>query len=184
MAALSPAESHLRRRAASLAILLTSGQLTLEQLAAVMRQEIGLALTAAFLAGTGGQRSPELDAALRTAIQREYTELDRLTRLLQQRPDMPAGDVQRRLEAFADSLDEAQMEGERLTQQPVSPLIPLSIGGALGALLERITRPAGRTMLPRIDRGQIASLTGNLRADMDALSDAMSNGELTSSDWF
>src|SRR3990167_2381954 len=183
MAALSPAESHLRRRAASLAILLTSGQLTLEQLAAVMRQEIGLALTAAFLAGTGGQRSPELDAALRTAIQREYTELDRLTRLLQQRPDMPAADVQRRLEAFADSLDEAQMEGERLTQQPVSPLIPLAIGGALGAFLERITRPAGRTMLPRIDSAGMQRLYTRFQSNMDSLSEALANGELLLDDW-
>lgn len=184
MAVLSPAESRLRQRAQALALLLASGTLTVEQFRSQMQRELDIAVTAAFLSGTGGQRSPEIDSALRTLLAREYDELDRLIDLLGSQDTFAPRDVQRRLEAFADSLDETAEEGARLIERDtVSPLVLTTIGGALGGLLQGLIRRPGRT-LPRLDGLSNEALYNRLLARMDELSDLYNNGELLLGDWY
>lgn len=185
MTSATPAyEVYFRRRARALALLYVNGELTPDELRSQVQQALEVAVTAALLSGTGGQHNGPVDAALLRAIQRETDELDRLMRLLSERPDMDRADVQRRLEAFADGFAEYQQEGETLTDDPLSPLVPLAIGGAgLGALIERVTRPTDRVLLPRLDSGRISGLTGTLRSRMDELSAMMGNGELLADDW-
>lgn len=184
MAAQSPVESRLRRRAAALALLVAAGELTLDELRAQMRQELDYAVTAALLSGTGGQRNSAIDAALGKLLTREYDELDRLIDLLSQQDTLNPRDVQRRLDAFADALDDIGDEGARLVEQaPGSPLIPLVIGAALGGLLGGVNRRPGGA-LPRLDSLSSEALYNRLLARMDELSDLYSNGELLLDDWY
>src|SRR3990167_5408349 len=182
----SPADDRLRHRAALLALALAAGEITLDQLRAVMRQELAEDITIAFLSGTGGQRNADIDDKLRELIQQNYAELDRLIRLLE-RPDnsrTPA-DTQRRLELFADTLDSIQAEGERLVEQPSSPLIPAAIGAALLALLGRVRTP-GRGILPDTgaDAGTNAgALVEHFGSVMDDLSAQVHSGQLTVDQW-
>ncbi len=173
----------MRRKAAEFARAYTSGTLPLEQLRAQMADELRITLTAALLSGTGSQTSAVIRATLQRLIARELAELDRLIRLLTQRPDMDVADVQRRLEAFSASLEDAQTEGERLTENPTSPLIPAVIGAALLALIGRMAG-SGRTTLPRLDSGAIERVYSTLQQRMDELSDLYANKELLPDEWF
>jgi hypothetical protein len=137
--------------------------------------------TIALLAGTNGQRNAEIDRALRQIIEGDWAELDRLIALLESQPET---DIERRLLAFADALDETRADGEQLVRRDdVSPLIPAAIGGALGALLERIISQPGRVVIPRLDSRSMQGVTADLQRRMGELSDLYGNGELLLDDW-
>ena len=177
-------DTRLSRRARALAQVYSSGQLTLDQLRQQLRQAIAEAHTVALLAGTDGQRNSEINTALREIIDDEYAEVDRLIALLASNPDQP--DIERRLLAFADTLEETRHEGQRLVEDDsLSPLVPLAIGGALGALLASIggAEASTRQTLPRIDSRQLRALRDLLGARTDALADDLANGVLSIDDW-
>lgn len=174
-------DSRLSLTARALARLWAENALTPDQLRQQMRPALANAHTVAMLAGTGGQRSAEIDRALRQIIEAEYAELDRLIALLESQPD---ADIERRLLAFADALDETRADGETLARRDeVSPLVPAAIGGALGALLERIISQPGRVVIPRLDSRSMQGITADLQRRMDELSDLYTNGELLLDDW-
>lgn len=174
-------DSRLSVTARALARLWAQGSLPVEALRREMRQALANAHTVALLSGTGGQRSAEIDAALRTIIQGEWDELDRLIALLESQPET---DIERRLLAFADALDETRADGEQLVRRDeVSPLVPAAIGGALGALLERIVSQPGRQIMPRIDSRSLGALYQAFGARLDLLSDDVASGALFVDDW-
>jgi hypothetical protein len=174
-------DSRLSITARALARLWADGSLPIEALRREMRQVLANAHTVALLAGTGGQRSPEIDAALRQIIEGEWNELDRLIALLESQPET---DIERRLLAFADALDETRADGETLVQADVvDGLVPAAIGGAIGALLERIISQPGRVIIPRLDSRAMQGVTAELQRRMDELSDLYTNGELLLDDW-
>jgi hypothetical protein len=173
--------------ARAVAQLYASGQLTLEQLRAQMERAIAEAHTVALLAGTNGQRNREIDTALREIIAEERAELERLITLLAG-DELP--DVERRLLAFADALEETRAEGQRLVEQePLSPLVPIVVGTGLAALLERFSRQqpiAGQppvTRLPRIDSRGLRNLKGEFERRLDGLADELAAGNLTPDQW-
>lgn len=178
MAVLSPAESRLRRVASELAQQIADGRITPEQLREAMRRALALAHTQALLAGTGGERPPQVEQALRDILNTEYAELDRLLTLSGERI-FTAADWTQRLEAFADTLDETQAEGERLTPQGVNPLVPAVIGGALGLLLNR-----PRVTVPRLDSRSVTALYQQLLGEADAISAQHQGGQLTLDEWY
>lgn len=178
MAVLSPAESRLRQVADELAQRVASGRITPDQLREAMRRALAFAHTQAILRGTGGERPPEIEAALRDILNTEYAELDRLIALAGQ-SDFDAQEWTQRLEAFADTLDETQAEGERLTPQGVNPLVPAAIGGALGLLLSR-----DRVTVPRLDSRQVSALYQQLLRETDAISAQYQGGQLTLDQWY
>lgn len=175
-------DSRLSITARALARLWAENALTPDQLRVQMRAALSNAHTIAMLAGTGGQRNAEIDAALRQIIQAEWDELDRLMALLE---SQPATDIERRLLAFADALDETRADGETLARRDdLSPLIPIAIGGGLGALLERIiSSQPGRILTPRIDSRQLGPLYQAFGARLDMLSDDLASGALFPDDW-
>lgn len=174
-------DSRLTLTARALARLWADGSLPIEALRREMRQALANAHTVALLAGTGGQRSAEIDAALRQIIEGEWDELDRLIALLESQPET---DIERRLLAFADALDETRADGETLVSRDVSDsLVPAAIGGAIGALLERIISQPGRVIIPRLDSRAMQGVTAELQRRMDELSDLYTNGELLLDDW-
>jgi hypothetical protein len=147
-----------------------------------MRPALANAHTVAMLAGTGGQRSAPIDAALRQIIEGEWAELDRLIALLEAQPET---DIERRLLAFADALDETRADGETLVGgDDLSPLVPAAIGGAIGALLERMISQPGREIMPRIDSRNLSALHGVFGARLDLLSDDLASGALFPDDWY
>lgn len=191
MAVTSPAAAQLRRTAVTLAAAYAQGRISPDVLRQQMADMLRVVITAAMLAGTGSRRNADIDAALRRAIQRELNELDNLITLLAERPAMEQAEVQQRLEAFADALDEVQAEGERLAERRTIPLVPIAVGAGLAALIAAFTRrrpptpdtaPA-RQMLPRLDVGQTAQVYNQLQQRIDSLSEMLNNGELLLDDW-
>lgn len=174
-------DSRLTTTARALARLYSDGQLTLDQLREQMRAAIANAHTVALLSGTGGQESAAIDAALRTIIQGEWAELDRLIALIETRPDV---DIEPRLLAFADALEETRADGEQLVSRDnVSVFAEIAAGTALGALLARIVGPDARVIMPRIDNQHMAALYDTFGARLDMLSDDLASGALFPDDW-
>ena len=176
-------DTRLSLRARALAQVYAGGQLSVDQLRAQMRQAIAEAQTVALLAGTDGQRNAEINTALREIIEAEYAELERLIVLLERQPDI---DLAQRLAAFTGTLEETRREGQRLIEEDrLSPLVPLAVGGALGALLSRIGggEASTRQPLPRIDSRQLRALRDLLGARIDALADDLANGVISLDDW-
>jgi len=190
MAVPSPAEARLRRRATELARQFIAGQLTLGELRAALRSEVQTAQTIALLRGTGGQRNREINAALRRILDAEYAEIDRLLALLGRQPDMTPDELAQRIAAFADTLEETEAEGERLTQQPASPLVPIAAGTALALLLARIGRrtpeaiPGAPVRVGQIDRAAFAALETDLQAAFDSINAQFANGQIDLTTWY
>lgn len=175
--------TRLETTARALAQLWAAGQLTPVQLRDQMRQAIAEAQTVALLAGTDGQRNAEIDAALKDIIRADYAELDRLMALIQREPTL---DLERRLLAFADTLDQTRAEGQRLVEKrDISPLIPIAIGSALGILISRLGQQPAPTnqQLPRIDSRQLQSVADALGQRLDTLADDLAAGNLTPDQW-
>lgn len=174
-------DARLTLTARALARLWANGDLTPDQLRQQMRDALARAHTVAMLAGTGGQRSPAIDRALRAIIEAEWAELDKLLALLASQPET---DIERRLLAFADALDETRADGEQLVSgDDLSPLIPAAIGGGLAALIARLLRTPGREIMPRIDSRALSALYQTFTVRLDMLSDDLASGALTPDDW-
>lgn len=194
---LSALEQRLISTARTLTRQYAADAITLDTIRAVMRDELARDLAAAVLTGTGAQRNAEIDALIQSEVSGAWQELDALIALIDG-DNVSASSISTRLEAFADYLEQARDAGDELAQREgVSPLVPIAIGGAIGALIGAAARrgaqpPAadvpggagGRVSLPRVDMGQIGQLTTRLQADMDALSSQLANGELSVDDWY
>lgn len=175
--------TRLETTARALAYLWSNGQLTAAQLRDQMARAIAEAQTIALLTGTNGQRNAEIDAALRDIIASDTAELDRLMTLIEREPQT---DVERRLLAFADTLDHTRSEGQRLVERRgVSPLVPIAVGTGLGALINRLGQQPAPTnqQLPRIDSRSLQSVADNLGNRLDALAEQLANGDLTADQW-
>lgn len=190
-------EQRLISAARALSRRYAAGTVTLDTIRATMRDELARDLAAAVLVGTGAQRNAEIDALITGQVNGAWQELDDLIALIAD-ADVSTETVSTRLEAFADYLEQARDAGEEQAQRDdISPLVPIVIGGAVGALIGAVAArgaqpPAtsvpggagGRVSLPRVDMGQIGQLTTRLQADMDALSAQLANGELSVDDWY
>jgi hypothetical protein len=148
-----------------------------------MRVEIARAHAEVWAQVTQGQATPDSDTALREIIQGELTELDRLMALLRGQAIIEQADVERRLSAFGDALEDTADEGERMTQGDVSPLALAAIGGVVGALLNR-ARQQQRVRLPRIDSRQFGALRDLLGERLDTLADNLATGRMTPDQWY
>lgn len=194
---LSAVEQRLIDTARRLAAAYAAGQASIEQVRADMRRAIATSHTAAMLIGTGANRSAEIDTALRAAIESAYAELDRALDAIEGADER---ETALRLEAFADRLETTQQEGERLTENPPSPLVPIAIGAGLSALLGLAARrragqpvpsptPAqpganiGRITLPRVNTGTAQSLYTRFIASVDELAGALARGDISLDAW-
>lgn len=193
---LSAIEQRLLNQVRDYATQYSGGALSIAELRAAMRATIAQAQTAAMLVGTGAQRNGDIDAALRDAINAAWDELDRALQIIETRqPD--ADEVRRRLEGFADQLEDTQQRGEELAQEPQSPLVPIAIGGALGALIGRVIqqrrqpqadagtgRFVGRISLPRVDTGIVQRLFNLFGGNVDTLAAQLARGEISLDGWY
>ena len=196
---LSGIEQRLIDTARRLAVDYAAGQLSNAELRIEMRRAIAEAHTAAMLAGTGANRSAEIDAALRETISAAYDTLDAALAIIES-ADPDESEITRRLEAFVADLETTQERGEQLTENPVSPLVPVAIGAGLAALIGLARRagqgqaptpptPApganiGRVTLPRVDSSIAAQLYGRMTANVDSLAGQLARGEITLDAWY
>jgi len=194
-------EQRLRSVSRAAAARYRAGLLTLDDLRTLLRQELARALAAAVLVGAGGRRSADVDALVRTHVERAWDELDALLALVEDGSVSPEA-LGARLDAFDDFLDRAREDGEALVEREA--ILPIAVGAGAGAaalalLARRIGRapaqvpmaqvpmaqvPGARAVtLPRVDAPLARALTQRFGADLDSLVDRFIAGEIDALEW-